>query len=71
MHRSKFSQETSGECLISRRALAARWQCSVETCKRREKAGLLKAIRFSQRLLRYRLSDIRALEAAAAGDPAE
>ena len=53
--------------LLSRRAVAARWQTSVETVKRREKAGLLKAIRFNQRLLRYKLSDIEALEAAAGG----
>jgi predicted site-specific integrase-resolvase len=55
------------EQLLSRRAVANRWQTSVETVKRREKAGLLKAIRFNQRLLRYKLSDIEALEAAAAG----
>jgi len=55
------------EQLLSRRAVADRWQTSVETIKRREKAGLLKAIRFNQRLLRYRLSDIEALETAAGG----
>jgi len=55
------------EQLLTRRAVANRWQTSVETVKRREKEGLLKAIRFNQRLLRYRLSDIQRLEAAAAG----
>jgi len=55
------------EQLLSRRAVADRWQTSVETVKRREKAGLLKAIRFNQRLLRYKLSDVAALETAAAG----
>jgi predicted site-specific integrase-resolvase len=55
------------EQLLSRRAVANRWQTSVETIKRREKAGVLKPIRFNQRLLRYKLSDIEALEAAAGG----
>ena len=50
--------------MLSRRAVAERWQTSVETVKRREKAGLIKAIRFNQRLLRYKLTDIAAYEAA-------
>ena len=54
------------EQLLSRRAVANRWQTSVETVKRREKQGLLKAIRFNERLLRYKLSDVEAFEAAAA-----
>jgi hypothetical protein len=53
------------EVLISRRQLAARWGTSTETLKRREREGILKSIRFNQRLLRYRLSDIIAIEAAA------
>ncbi len=55
------------EQLLSRRAIANRWETSVETVKRREKAGLIKAIRFNQRLLRYKLSDVEAFEATAAG----
>ena len=55
------------EQLLSRRALAQRWSCCNETLKRREREGILKAIRFNQRLLRYRLSDIIAIEAAAGG----
>jgi hypothetical protein len=56
------------EQLLSRKAVADRWQTSVETVKRREKAGLLRAIRFNQRLLRYKLSNVEAVEAAAASD---
>lgn len=56
------------EQLLSRRAVADRWQTSTETIKRREKEGLLKAIRFNQRLLRYKLSNVEAVEAAAASD---
>ena len=55
------------EQLLSRRAVAGRWQTSVETVKRREKEGFLKAIRFNERLLRYKLSDIEAFEAQAGG----
>ena len=55
------------EQLLSRKAVAYRWQTSVETVKRREKEGLLKAIRFNERLLRYKLSDIEAFEAEAGG----
>jgi hypothetical protein len=53
------------EVLISRRQLAARWGTSTETVKRRERQGILKSIRFNQRLLRYRLSDIERIEAEA------
>ena len=59
--------ETIEEQLLSRRAVADRWQTSTETVKRREKEGLIKAIRFNQRLLGYKLSDVEAFEAAAAG----
>jgi predicted site-specific integrase-resolvase len=58
---------TISEQLLSRRAVANRWQTSVETVKRREKDGLIKVIRFNERLLRYKLSDIKAFEAAAGG----
>jgi hypothetical protein len=56
------------EQMLSRRAVADRWETSTETVKRREKEGLIKAIRFNQRLVRYKLSDVEAFEAAAAGD---
>jgi hypothetical protein len=53
--------------LLSRRQIAVREGVSVETIKRRERQGLLFPIRFNSRLLRYRLSDVAAYEAAAAG----
>ena len=55
------------EQLITRKSLAARWQCSQETVKRRTREGLLHPIRFNQRLLRYRLSEIVQVEQAASG----
>jgi hypothetical protein len=58
---------TIQEQMLSRKAVAGRWQTSVETVKRRERAGLIKAIRFNQRLTRYPLSSIEAYEKAAGG----
>jgi hypothetical protein len=50
------------ERLVSRSELAARWSCSRETLKRRERDGILKPIRFNSRLLRYRLSEVLVVE---------
>ena len=61
------SQEANAEVLMSRKQVCARWACCAMTLKRREVAGLLKPVRFNQRMLRYRLSDILAIEAAAGG----
>jgi hypothetical protein len=63
------SQQISNESdqLISRRALALRWGVSVETIKRRQRDGILRAIRFNERLLRYKLRDVVAIEASAGG----
>lgn len=48
--------------MLSRAQLARRWGVSKETIKRRERDGILHPIRFNQRLLRYRIEDILALE---------
>lgn len=53
------------EYLISREQLANRWGCSIETIKRRERAGVLLALKLSSRCTRYRLSDIECVESAA------
>jgi hypothetical protein len=55
------------DTLVSRKQLAARWACSIETTKRRQKQGLLRPIYLSKRQLRYRLSQIIAVERAAEG----
>jgi predicted site-specific integrase-resolvase len=52
----------SEERLVSRKELSERWGVSTETIKRRTQEGLLKPLRFNQRLLRYRLSDILRIE---------
>jgi hypothetical protein len=50
------------EKFLRRRELAARWRCSGETIKRKQRSGLLHPIRLSQRLLLYKLSEVEALE---------
>jgi predicted site-specific integrase-resolvase len=50
------------EELLSRKELAARWRCHIETLKRWEEAGRLKPIKVGAKFLRYRLSDIEKFE---------
>jgi hypothetical protein len=50
--------------LLTRKGLAYRWQVSTETLKRRERCGLLPCLKLG-RGVRYRLSDVEALEHAA------
>jgi len=50
--------------LLTRRDLCDRWSTSRETLKRREKAGVLTALKLG-RAVRYRLSEIEAIERAA------
>ncbi len=61
--RNYYHAEES-EQLVTRTDLADRWRVSIETLKRREKAGLLKAMKIG-RGIRYRLSDILAFETEA------
>ena len=45
-----------------------RWRVSITTVKRREQQGILRPIRMSTHVVRYRLSDVvRAEDEAAAG----
>lgn len=60
-----FFPTQEAESLFSREQLAIRWSCSIETIKRRERAGLLPALKLSSRCTRYRLSDIERAEHAA------
>lgn len=54
------------ERLLSRKQLARRWDKSIKTLKRWEKAGKLRPFTLGPRTVRYRLSDILAFEADAA-----
>ena len=47
--------------MLSRRQLADRWSCSIETLRRRERDGTLNTRRIGS-LVRYRLRDIEAIE---------
>lgn len=56
----------TGEELISRPGLARRWGCHVETIRKREREGQLHALQMGERMIRYRMSEVLAIEAAAA-----
>jgi hypothetical protein len=47
--------------MLSRRCLSGRWSLSIETLKRREKAGILPFLKLG-RGVRYRLTDIERIE---------
>lgn len=51
---------------LSRKELAERWSLSIKTLKRREKVGALRPLSLGARTVRYRLSDILAIEEDAA-----
>ena len=48
--------------MLTRKELAERWRCSVETIKRRERAGILHPVILGARMPRYRRTDIEAIE---------
>jgi predicted site-specific integrase-resolvase len=56
------------DCFLSRAEVMRRWRVSIATIKRREQRGILRPIRMSTHVVRYRLSDVvHAEEEAAAG----
>ena len=73
-HRSKSKPmpthnktETPAERFLSRKEMAARWAVSIETIKRKVRAGLLHPYYLGERAVRFKLSDIEQIEAEAAG----
>jgi hypothetical protein len=54
---------------LSRKELSERWNPSIKTLKRREKAGTLRPLSLGARTVRYRLSDILRIEEDAAARP--
>ena len=54
--------------MLTRRELAERWRCSIETIKRRERAGILHMVLLGARMPRYRRSDIEGIEKPKNGD---
>ena len=66
-----LSSHAIGDRLLHRKELGERWSCSGETLKRYEKRGLLKPIKLAPRMVRYRLSDVIALEEAGRMDRTE
>ena len=59
-----MSNDINSVQLVTRKGLSGRWQVSVETLKRRQRAGLLPCLKLG-RGVRYRLSDVERLEADA------
>ena len=56
------------DCFLSRAEVMRRWRISIATIKRREQQGILRPIRMSTHVIRYRLSEVvRAEDEAAAG----
>jgi hypothetical protein len=49
------------QMLISRKQIAERWSLSTETLKRRERTGILPALKMG-RGVRYRITDIERIE---------
>ena len=54
------------DCFLSRAEVMRRWRISIATVKRRERQGILRPIRMSTHVIRYRLSDVVRAEDEAA-----
>ena len=55
------------QLFLDRKSLAKRWSTSIATLKRLEKKGALNIQALSERVLRYRLEDIKRIEAEQKG----
>lgn len=64
MKKKSTSQSNPEPKFIDRRGLSLRWICSIETLKRREASGSLRAYKLG-RGVRYLLSDVEKLESEA------
>lgn len=58
----RLSSASKSPVFISRPHLAGRWECSTETLKRYERRGIIHPVKIAARMLRYRLTEIEALE---------
>ena len=58
----KTTTSNSAHTLIDRKQLATRWNTSIATLKRLEKAGTLSPVAISERVIRYRITDIEDIE---------
>lgn len=57
---------TQSDRLVTRKELAERWSLSIKTLKRRERTGELRPLTLSANTVRYRMSEILAIEEDAA-----
>ena len=60
------NEPNQSDRLLSRKELSQRWDLSIKTLKRREKDGELRPLTLSANTVRYRLSEILAIEEDAA-----
>jgi hypothetical protein len=64
------NNDSESATLLDRKEVARRWAVSIETIKRRERDGSLKATHLpGGRLVRYRLADVIAAEGGKPADP--
>ena len=61
-----LKHHTQSDRLISRKELSDRWNLSIKTLTRRDKAGELRPLTLSANCVRYKLSDVLKIEADAA-----
>lgn len=61
----KLEKTPDEQQFLTRRALARRWGCSTMTIRRRESDGTLKRYLLAGRDIRFKISDVEAVEAAA------
>jgi hypothetical protein len=64
----KRSLHPRDEQFLTRDELCARWKLSLSELHNRERTRVLKPYHFSYKIVRYRLSDILALEELAKGE---
>ena len=60
---SHASTTTTKPKYLTRRETAERWRSSIETVKRRQRAGLLHPVYLSRRKILYSLAEVEAREA--------
>lgn len=57
-----LERPTEGRILVDRAHIQRRWSVSVDTVRRRERAGILTPIRLGTNIVRYDLAEVEAYE---------
>ena len=56
-------QQKTVTSLLTREGLARRWQCCTRTIIRYEAQGVITSVRLGPKMVRFRMTDIEAIEA--------